>query len=68
MNKIRKTSAGLGCSAVSLEEFVAVDDNVRIASIRQTKTFWSLFEAQKNIIDADSDDEIEMNSATPVPT
>ncbi|GFV97656.1 transposable element Tcb1 transposase [Trichonephila clavipes] len=34
----------------------------------QTKTFWSLFKAKKNIIDADSDKEIKMNNAAPVPT
>ncbi|GFW91156.1 uncharacterized protein TNCV_1808771 [Trichonephila clavipes] len=34
----------------------------------QTKTFGSLFNAQKNIIDSDSDDENEMNNAAPVPT
>ncbi|GFS62535.1 hypothetical protein TNCV_1263081 [Trichonephila clavipes] len=34
----------------------------------QTKIFWSLFKAQKNIIDADSGEEDEMNNAAPVPT
>ncbi|GFV48134.1 hypothetical protein TNCV_3554131 [Trichonephila clavipes] len=33
-----------------------------------TKTFWSLHRAKKNIMDADSDDENEMNNASPVPT
>ncbi|GFW47872.1 hypothetical protein TNCV_2400591 [Trichonephila clavipes] len=33
----------------------------------QTKAFWSLFKAKKNI-DADSDDENETNNAAPVPT
>ncbi|GFW39443.1 hypothetical protein TNCV_1834261 [Trichonephila clavipes] len=32
------------------------------------KTFWSLFKAKKNIIDADSDDKSEMNNVAPVPT
>ncbi|GFT51181.1 hypothetical protein TNCV_3084111 [Trichonephila clavipes] len=32
----------------------------------QTKTFWS--SSSQNIIDADSDDENEMNNAAPVPT
>ncbi|GFV19445.1 uncharacterized protein TNCV_3663781 [Trichonephila clavipes] len=36
--------------------------------IWQTKTFWSLFQSLKNIIDEDSDDENEMNNAAPVPT
>ncbi|GFX50659.1 hypothetical protein TNCV_2722451 [Trichonephila clavipes] len=48
--------------------FNSVDDDVYTApQLWQTKTFWSLFKAQKNNNDTDSDDENEMNNAAPVP-
>ncbi|GFW28862.1 hypothetical protein TNCV_201851 [Trichonephila clavipes] len=63
-----KVSVLLDCLAVSSEEFVAVDDNVcRILILWRTKTF-EFVQSSKNIIDADSEDENEMNSAAPVPT
>ncbi|GFT82364.1 hypothetical protein TNCV_2388621 [Trichonephila clavipes] len=35
--------------------------------LKQTKSFWNLFHSE-NIIDADSDDENEMDNAAAVPT
>ncbi|GFU54568.1 hypothetical protein TNCV_3025161 [Trichonephila clavipes] len=70
MNKIRKTPALtvlLNCPIVSLEEFVAVDDdNVYPATI-MAELLLDFVETSKNIIDADSDDENEMHNAVPVP-
>ncbi|GFV92355.1 hypothetical protein TNCV_3949651 [Trichonephila clavipes] len=51
---------------VSLEEFVAVDnDNVCTTPIMMDKSILELVQSSKNIIDADSDDESEMNIAAP---
>ncbi|GFX71621.1 hypothetical protein TNCV_2696091 [Trichonephila clavipes] len=49
MNKIRETPARLDSLTVSSEEFIAVaDDNVCTEpQLRKKKTFWSLFKAQK---------------------
>ncbi|GFX30130.1 hypothetical protein TNCV_2618401 [Trichonephila clavipes] len=69
MNCLR-VSVLLNGPTASSEEFVAVDDdNVCTATqLWQTKTLWSLFKAQKNILDADFDDENEVNNAAFVPT
>ncbi|GFT13594.1 hypothetical protein TNCV_3830681 [Trichonephila clavipes] len=67
MNKLWKTSAGLDCTIVLSEEFLAVDDdNVCTAPIMAD--ILEFVESSKNIIDADSDDENEMNSAASIPT
>ncbi|GFS78542.1 hypothetical protein TNCV_3147811 [Trichonephila clavipes] len=51
------------------EAFVAVeDDNVYIATIMADKDILKFVQSSKNIIDRDSDDEIGVNNATPVPT
>ncbi|GFW74607.1 DDE-1 domain-containing protein [Trichonephila clavipes] len=65
MNKIRKT---LGLPIVLSEEFIAVEDNVCIAQIMADKNILEFVQSSKNITDADSDDENEMNNAAPVPT
>uniref|UniRef100_A0A8C4RRF5 Tigger transposable element-derived protein 4 n=1 Tax=Erpetoichthys calabaricus TaxID=27687 RepID=A0A8C4RRF5_ERPCA len=64
-----KVSVLLDCPTVSSEEFVAVDDdNVCTAPIMADKDILEFVQSSKNIIDADSDDENEMNNAAPVPT
>ncbi|GFY10666.1 hypothetical protein TNCV_2194871 [Trichonephila clavipes] len=69
MSKIQKTRGGLYCPAVSLEEFVAVDDgNVCTVPIMADKGILEFLQSSKNIIDADSEDEIKMSKAAPVPT
>ncbi|GFV95612.1 uncharacterized protein TNCV_4576131 [Trichonephila clavipes] len=69
MNKIRKTPAGLDCLTVSSKEFVAKnDDKVCTALIMADKDIWVFVQSSKNIIDADSDDESEINNSTLVPT
>ncbi|GFV45098.1 hypothetical protein TNCV_3339431 [Trichonephila clavipes] len=56
------------CSAVSLEKFVAVDDdNVCTVSIMAEKDILELVQSSQNNIDADSDYETEMNNVAPVP-
>ncbi|GFV44397.1 transposable element Tcb1 transposase [Trichonephila clavipes] len=56
-------------SCSSSEEFVAVDDdNVCISPIRADKDILKFVQSSKNIIDADSDNENEMNNVTPDPT
>ncbi|GFV35227.1 hypothetical protein TNCV_620231 [Trichonephila clavipes] len=53
----------------SLEEFVAVEVTVVIRySPNYDKDISEFVQSSKNIIDADSDDKIEMNIAAPVPT
>ncbi|GFW40193.1 hypothetical protein TNCV_5118761 [Trichonephila clavipes] len=53
---------------VSSEEFDTVDDdNVCTAPIMTDKDILDIIQSSKNIIDADSDDENEMNNAAPVP-
>ncbi|GFW38078.1 hypothetical protein TNCV_835181 [Trichonephila clavipes] len=58
----------IGLSYQIIEEFVTVDgDNVCTApQLWQTKRVWSLLKTQ-NIIDANSDDEKEMNNSAPAP-
>ncbi|GFT54721.1 hypothetical protein TNCV_5001051 [Trichonephila clavipes] len=65
-----ENTSQIDCPTVLSEEFVAVnDDNVCTAPIMADKdTFWSLFKAQKNTIDAYFDGETEMNDTAPVPT
>ncbi|GFV29674.1 SCAN domain-containing protein 3 [Trichonephila clavipes] len=66
MNKIWKTPAGLDCFTVSSEEFVALYDNNECTTpIMADKDILMFVQSTKNIIDADSDDENEMNN---VPT
>ncbi|GFU51830.1 hypothetical protein TNCV_3733451 [Trichonephila clavipes] len=67
MNKIRKTPAGLD-SPTALEEFVAVDgNNACIEPFKVDKEILKFVQSSKHVIDADSDDENEMNNAAPVP-
>ncbi|GFX98293.1 hypothetical protein TNCV_4909361 [Trichonephila clavipes] len=69
INKIRNTPAGLDCPIALLEEFVAVEDvNVCTSPIMTDKDILEFFQSTKNIIDADFNDENEMNNAAPVPT
>ncbi|GFV68813.1 hypothetical protein TNCV_1626061 [Trichonephila clavipes] len=73
MNKIRKAPAELSvlldCPTVSTKEFVAVDDdNVCTEPIVADKDTLEFFQSSKNISDADSDDENEMNDEDPVTT
>ncbi|GFU59967.1 hypothetical protein TNCV_667561 [Trichonephila clavipes] len=66
MNKIRKTPAALVCCTVSLEEFVAVDDdNVCTEANKADKDILEFVQIWKNFINADSDDENEKNNAAP---
>ncbi|GFV10529.1 DDE-1 domain-containing protein [Trichonephila clavipes] len=67
MNKIRKTAAVLNCPIVLSEEFVAVDDNVCTA-LNMADKYIGFVQSSKIIIDKDSNDEDEMDNATPVPT
>ncbi|GFV43116.1 SCAN domain-containing protein 3 [Trichonephila clavipes] len=63
-----KVSVLLNCLTISLEEFVAVEeDNVCTAPIVAGKHILELVQCSKNIIDADSEDENEMNNAALVP-
>ncbi|GFU92593.1 hypothetical protein TNCV_4795211 [Trichonephila clavipes] len=56
------------CPNVLSEEFVALnDDNVCTASIMVDKGILEFLRSLTCIIDADSDDENEMNNAAPVP-
>ncbi|GFS78692.1 hypothetical protein TNCV_3148681 [Trichonephila clavipes] len=69
MNKIRETPVGLDCPILLSEEFDTVhDDNKYTAPIIADKDISEFFQISKNIIDADSDDENEMNNAIPLPT
>ncbi|GFW36612.1 hypothetical protein TNCV_1956121 [Trichonephila clavipes] len=64
-----KASVSLNCRIVSSEEIVAVDDNnVFTAPIIAYKDILEFVQSSKNIIDADSGDENEMNNAAPVLT
>ncbi|GFY33308.1 SCAN domain-containing protein 3 [Trichonephila clavipes] len=66
---LTKVLALLDCPTVSSEEFVAVDDdNMYRAPIMPYKDLREFVESSKSIIDADSDDEYEMNNAALVPT
>ncbi|GFW97851.1 hypothetical protein TNCV_1426141 [Trichonephila clavipes] len=62
-----KVSVLLHYPTASSKEFVAVDDdNVRAVPIMVD--IWSLFKASKVIVEADFNDENEMNNTTPVST
>ncbi|GFX77764.1 hypothetical protein TNCV_1106811 [Trichonephila clavipes] len=68
MNKIRKTSAALDCPIVLSEEIIAVDDDyVCTAPIMANKDILEFVHSSENIIDADYNDEDEINNAAPVP-
>ncbi|GFX52480.1 hypothetical protein TNCV_4324961 [Trichonephila clavipes] len=48
------------------KEFVAVDDdNVCAAPLMADKDILEFLQSSKSILDADSDDEVEMNNAAP---
>ncbi|GFV85551.1 transposable element Tc3 transposase [Trichonephila clavipes] len=69
IKNIRKTPISVECPIVSSEEFVAVEDgNVCTAPITADKDILEFVLNSKNIIDADYDDENEMNNAGSVPT
>ncbi|GFT13638.1 hypothetical protein TNCV_3831091 [Trichonephila clavipes] len=62
-----KTTAGLNYPIVLSEAFIAVvDDNVCTAPIMADKDILEFVQNSKNIVDADSKDEHEMNNAAPV--
>ncbi|GFU28500.1 hypothetical protein TNCV_1410371 [Trichonephila clavipes] len=64
MNKIRKTPAGWDCPTQSSEEFTAVDDYIVCrAPIMADKNILGFVQGSKIIIDADFDDENEINNA-----
>ncbi|GFX44112.1 hypothetical protein TNCV_4119081 [Trichonephila clavipes] len=68
MNTLRKTPDGLECPIILSEEFTAVDDgNVRADPSMTDKNIFEFVQSSKNIIDADSDDENEMNKTAPAP-
>ncbi|GFT56487.1 hypothetical protein TNCV_2334461 [Trichonephila clavipes] len=59
----------LDCPTASSEKFVAVDgDTRRITPIMADKDILEFVQSSKNIINADSEDENEMNNAVPIPT
>ncbi|GFW72941.1 hypothetical protein TNCV_830641 [Trichonephila clavipes] len=63
----QKKSDQEDCPIESSEECVAVnDDNVSTTPIMADKEILEFIESSKNIIDANSDDENEMNNATPL--
>ncbi|GFX13203.1 hypothetical protein TNCV_2989671 [Trichonephila clavipes] len=62
-----KDSGLFNCPIVSLDEFVAVDDdNVCTAPIMATEDILECIPSSKNVIDADSDCENEMSNAVSV--
>ncbi|GFV46721.1 hypothetical protein TNCV_1881801 [Trichonephila clavipes] len=63
----RKTPAGLDCPIVLLDEFVTVDDG-NVCTVLFLQRHFGVCSKLKNIIDADSDDENEMNYVAPVLT
>ncbi|GFU13836.1 hypothetical protein TNCV_940271 [Trichonephila clavipes] len=66
--KSLNTLAGLNSLIVLSQECVALDDdNECTASITADKDNLEFVQSSKNIIDAASDDENEMNNAAPVP-
>ncbi|GFX16795.1 hypothetical protein TNCV_2517751 [Trichonephila clavipes] len=68
MSKLRKTPAGLNCSILLSEEFVAVgNNNMCIPTSVADKDILEFVQSLKSIIDADSVDENEANNAAPVP-
>ncbi|GFT01749.1 tigger transposable element-derived protein 4 [Trichonephila clavipes] len=58
----KKVSALLNCPTVSSEEYIAIDDNNVYTVPLECD------QSSKDTIDEDSDDENEINSASPVPT
>ncbi|GFU26924.1 hypothetical protein TNCV_1672221 [Trichonephila clavipes] len=68
MNKIQKTPAELDCPIVLWEQFFAIgDDTVCTTPIMADEDILEFIENSKNIVDADSDDENEMDNAAPLP-
>ncbi|GFW92931.1 hypothetical protein TNCV_3495641 [Trichonephila clavipes] len=68
MNKVRKTLAGLDCLIVLSEEFIVVDDDyVCTVPILADEDILEFVRSSRNIIDADSDDENEMNNTALAP-
>ncbi|GFV60595.1 endonuclease-reverse transcriptase [Trichonephila clavipes] len=64
-----KVSVLLDCSTVSSEEFIEVDgDNLCTAPIVTEKDILKFVQCSRNVIDADSDDENEVNNVAPVST
>ncbi|GFT46393.1 hypothetical protein TNCV_3127351 [Trichonephila clavipes] len=64
-----KVSVLLNCLTISSEKFVEVDDdNLSTALIMAAQSHFGVCPKLKNIINADSIDENEMNNAGPVPT
>ncbi|GFS51743.1 hypothetical protein TNCV_614071 [Trichonephila clavipes] len=61
-----KVSVLLDCLTVSSKEIVD-DDNVCTASIMADKSILEFVQSSKSIIDADYDDEKEMNNAAMFP-
>ncbi|GFY35204.1 SCAN domain-containing protein 3 [Trichonephila clavipes] len=70
LNEIfEKISVLLDCPTVTSKKFVAVDDdNLHTALIITDKDISEFVQSSKNVIDADSEGENEMNSAALVPT
>ncbi|GFV48952.1 hypothetical protein TNCV_1093521 [Trichonephila clavipes] len=67
MNKIRKTPAGLDRPTGSSEEFLAIDDdNVRTTQIMAEEDILEFVQSSKNVFNADSDGDNEINDAVPV--
>ncbi|GFW39766.1 hypothetical protein TNCV_2419321 [Trichonephila clavipes] len=64
MKKIRKTP---DCPIVLSEEFIVIDDdNASTDAIMAHKDILEFIHSSKNIIDADYDDENEMNNTAPL--
>ncbi|GFT85928.1 hypothetical protein TNCV_3255761 [Trichonephila clavipes] len=58
---------GLNCPTATSEEFVALDDDNSYTSPMMTdKDIFDFFQSSKNVTDADSEDEKEMNNAASV--
>ncbi|GFS76248.1 hypothetical protein TNCV_4667901 [Trichonephila clavipes] len=57
----------IDCPIVLSEDFVAVDDD-NVYSPKYGKDILEFVQCSKNITEADSEDENEMNNAAPVPT
>ncbi|GFT13009.1 uncharacterized protein TNCV_431321 [Trichonephila clavipes] len=70
MNKIRETPAGVDCPTVSWEEFVAEHDEdvVCTAPTMAHKDILEFVQSSKNVIDADLNDENEMDITALGPT
>ncbi|GFY07163.1 hypothetical protein TNCV_277101 [Trichonephila clavipes] len=59
-------TVSLDCPTVSSEELCSVDYNVSTAPIMTDKDILEFFQSTKNIIEADSDEENEMNYTAPI--